>query len=241
MSHLAILGARRVTKIKFHADDPQLLVATVQKSVATTNCRPGLVHRCLVCSLWLCIFLLFVDGQFKIRSIQAMYIFPTYALCRLSNIMVNNLIPYHLIENCIRSKLTIIGCATPPPGRRSNNKIKLNSYMSKMLPLFMPIIFLVVCLGLRKWSSWDSDRCRQGTSEFVSPIFSLHLTTQKHERGEALINKRDEIWVRGLPCFVLATSELEEPRFLFTPHHTHTHTHTTHTHTRARARAHTHT
>ena len=63
----------------------------------------------------------------------------------------NNLIPYYLIENCIRSKLTIIGCTTClPPRRRSNSEINLNSCMSKMLPVFMPIIFLVAWFGTEK-------------------------------------------------------------------------------------------
>jgi len=64
--HLTIQGTRRVAKSKFDAEDPQILVATVQKSLVTANWHPGFVHRCVTCSLLFCIFLLFVGGQFKI-------------------------------------------------------------------------------------------------------------------------------------------------------------------------------
>ena len=43
MSHLKILGARRVTS-KFHTGEPQILAATVQNLVARLTRRPGFVN-----------------------------------------------------------------------------------------------------------------------------------------------------------------------------------------------------
>jgi len=37
LSHLKILGARRVTSIKLRSEDPQILGGTVQSIVATTT------------------------------------------------------------------------------------------------------------------------------------------------------------------------------------------------------------
>ena len=41
MNHLPILDARRVTESKFHAENPQILGATVQKSVTTATWHPA--------------------------------------------------------------------------------------------------------------------------------------------------------------------------------------------------------
>jgi hypothetical protein len=44
MSHLKILGTRRVTSSKFRAEDPQILGGTLQSIVVTTTWRLGFVH-----------------------------------------------------------------------------------------------------------------------------------------------------------------------------------------------------
>ena len=43
-SHLRILGTGRVTRSKFHTDDPQILGATVQNPVARSNWHLGFLH-----------------------------------------------------------------------------------------------------------------------------------------------------------------------------------------------------
>jgi hypothetical protein len=45
-SHLKILGAKRVTRGKFHTEDPKILGATGKNSVAQATWRPGFVYPC---------------------------------------------------------------------------------------------------------------------------------------------------------------------------------------------------
>jgi hypothetical protein len=47
-SHIKILGARRVTRIKFRAEVPQILGATVRHLIPTATCGPGFLHLCPV-------------------------------------------------------------------------------------------------------------------------------------------------------------------------------------------------
>ena len=44
MGHVKILGASRVTQIKFLTDNPQILDPTVQNSVASVTWRPEFEH-----------------------------------------------------------------------------------------------------------------------------------------------------------------------------------------------------
>jgi len=44
VGHFKILGARRVTQRKFHTENPQILDATIQNSVAKVTYRPEIEH-----------------------------------------------------------------------------------------------------------------------------------------------------------------------------------------------------
>jgi hypothetical protein len=48
VSHLKILGVRRVTCSMFRTEEPHILGATVQNSVAKAMWFPGFVHPCVV-------------------------------------------------------------------------------------------------------------------------------------------------------------------------------------------------
>jgi hypothetical protein len=51
--HRQILGAKRAIRSNFHIEDPQILGATVQNSVAMAIWRPGFVHPCVTCILFI--------------------------------------------------------------------------------------------------------------------------------------------------------------------------------------------
>jgi Equine arteritis virus serine endopeptidase S32. len=65
-SHLSFLGARMVTRNKFHALDPQALVATVQDFVARVTKRPGFLHLC-------CTFTPYCDKLCLISLLQTLW------------------------------------------------------------------------------------------------------------------------------------------------------------------------